>query len=1113
MKKIFLALLCLISVSVKADDKPWTFWYWMYGAVSEEGIRADLKAMKDVGLAGAYLMPIRSVTEKPEYQGQAEQLTPGFWHMVDYAMHTADSLGLQIGVHICDGFALAGGPWFTPEESMQKVVWSDTIISLSPLSKRDAKKAKAPQLITLPVSGSGYKDIAAYAIPVSNKTDELHPVALTYTSNVESTEKNIIRANEPCSFTFQFEGEMPRAVEISPAGTNIQCQRLKVEYSIDNKNFTYLTDLKPARQGWQNTSCATTFALPAVTSPEARYLRFSWTPEGTEPGSEDLDAAKWKPTLRLKNMRFFLQPRIHQWEGKASMAWRVDSETTNEQVSYDDCVLLHEILPLTIASDGSIDISSLLPMKGQGERHWRIMRFGHCSTGQTNATAGGGKGLECDKFSVAAVNKLIDNWFGKFAEMPSAKDVLTCLHVDSWECGCQNWSNNFADEFKKRRGYDLLDYLPVMAGIPVQTAAESERVLRDVRLTINDLVNEVFFATVRDRAHSMGMLFSSESIAPTFVADGMDHYRYSDLPMGEYWLNSPTHDKPNDMLDAISGAHIYGKNIVQAEGFTEVRGVWDETPASIKTLLDRNLALGMNRLFFHVNTHNPWMDRKPGMTLDGIGLFFQRDQTWFPEAKPFVDYITRCQTLLQQGRPVQDIAVFTGEEMPRRSILPERLVPMLPGIFGEERVASEAARLKNEGEPMQESPVGVNHSAGIVDTKDWVNALNGYQYDSFNPDVLLNLAKVEDGHIVLPGGARYRVLVLPQSRPMTPSQKLDDHGHAMYSDAVMKKIDELRKGGVAIVDEPFLEPSFMAYGLEQDVIVPVDIAYTHRASEKGEIYFLSNQSEVGRDMEISFRLPYNPKGYPKNILPPHPATEEALAKWRKMVSQTNETPYIYYPATNSYKRLEASYEGNRIATQLCLDAYGSAFVIFPVADTADDILSCLDVKPVNENECKPRTFAEVTLLKDFILTAREMEMQPVKVHIEDFMNDQTIWNDVPEMKFFSGHATYTTTAKIKKVTGTEMLELSIVKDLAHIWVNGIDCGVAWTFPYALPIGHALKKGSNEIRIEVVNTWANALRGMDEGTPPYPGIWTNARYRMKAPHLLPAGLVAPVRITQ
>ena len=86
----------------------------------------------------------------------------------------------------------------------------------------------------------------------------------------------------------------------------------------------------------------------------------------------------------------------------------------------------------------------------------------------------------------------------------------------------------------------------------------------------------------------------------------------------------------------------------------------------LKALLDRNYALGINRLFYHVYVHNPWLDRKPGMTLDGIGLFFQRDQTWWNKgAKALSDYATRCQALLQYGHPVVDIAVFTGEEIPK----------------------------------------------------------------------------------------------------------------------------------------------------------------------------------------------------------------------------------------------------------------------------------------------------------------------------------------------------------------------------------------------------------------------------------------------------------------
>lgn len=1100
MRKILVAIcLCASLLSAKAQNivmppansaSPFCFWYWMYGAVSKDGIKADLQTMKDVGLRGTYLMPIRGVDERPEYEGKAQQLTPEFWDMVGYAMHVADSLGLEMGVHICDGFALAGGPWFTPEESMQKVVWTDTLVTLPKASKR---KKLAPIVLEQP-KGDGYKDIAVYAIPVSSTTDEMKPVGFSHTDNITSDEKNLIRANDPCSFTFEFDGEWPSAVEITPSGTNIQCQRLKVEYGTDGKSFTHLTDLQPARQGWQNTAAATTFALPSLKnvtpSLEGRegegsgrsgsFLRFSWTPAGTEPGSEDLDAAKWKPTLRLKGIRFFQQPRIHQWEGKAAYAWRVADETTDAQIPVEDCIPLDKIIRLPLNADGSVDISNIpLPKgEGRGEASYRLLRMGHCSTGQTNATAGGGKGLECDKFSKEAVNKLVDNWFCKFRpsksplegdlQLKGERGALRYLHVDSWECGCQNWNSTFATEFEKRRGYDIMPYMPLFAGYPLVSAAESERVLRDVRITINELINDNFFATLRDRAHEMGMEFSSESIAPTMVSDGLDHYQYADLPMGEYWLNSPTHDKPNDMFDAISGAHIYGKNIVQAEGFTEVRGVWDEDPASVKTLLDRNFALGMNRLFFHVNTHNPWMDRKPGMTLDGIGFFFQRDQIWMPEARPFVDYVTRCSALLQQGRPVQDIAVYIGDEMPRRSILPERLVPMLPGIFGKERVASEEARLANVGQPMQESPVGVNHSAGIVDTKDWVNALRGYQYDSFNPDVLLNHSSARNEKMVLDGGAQYRVVVIPQARPMNPNN--------IISDAAKAKIDELRKAGVVVIDKPYTDDDFSKYGLKRDVVLPKDVAYAHRTSAEGEIYFLSNQKE--ETLSIGAEFP----------------------RWEGR-DNSNAVPYIYDAVSNS---ISVAYCEDKTVF-VDLPANGSCFVLFPNNDI-NALTACLPEQPKPYKEP-----GEVLHLNGpYTLTLKEANYTTT-------LDNLVSWTELPtplstgeglgeRLKFFSGHGLYTTNLKLKKKPqGNERLDLGKVYNIAHVWVNGIDCGIIWTAPFVANIGHALKKGNNKIEIEVVNTWANALRGMDEGKAPYDGIWTNAKYRMKQPHLLPAGL--------
>jgi hypothetical protein len=992
----------------------------MYGAVSEEGIRADLKAIKDVGLGGCYLMPIRGTQERPEYGGQAQQLTPTFWKMVDCALAQADSLGLEMGIHVCDGFALAGGPWITPAESMQKVVFCDTLVSGGQHRFRMPKPQHYQDY---------YEDIAVYAVPVRGESIEVRGERIVTSPEVTINAKGVYCADRPCWLQYAFdEPTLVRSIEITPSGTNIQCQRLKVRASDDGVVFYDVKQLTPPRQGWQNTGFNTTFSIPPTT---ARYFRFEWTPEGSEPGAEDLDAAKWKAVLRLKDIKFNSWPLIDNWEGKAGYAWRIAPDTPENDIAKGDYIAANDVLRTTMQGDS---VTMTLPA-GQ----WRILRMGHTSTGHTNATAGGGKGLECDKFSRKAVEKQIDSWFGQFMQRPHHQ-VIKYMHVDSWECGSQNWSATFAQEFLRRRGYDLLPMLPVYAGVPM---TNGDQVLHDIRQTINELKNEVFFATVVQKARQYGVQLSAESVAPTMVSDGMEHYRYVDQPMGEFWLNAPTHDKPNDMLDAISGGHVYGKNVIQAEGFTELRGVWDETPAMVKPLLDRNFALGINRLFFHVNTHNPWLDRKPGMTLDGIGLFFQRDQTWFPEAKGFVDYITRCQTLLQQGKPVTDIAVYTGENMPRRAFTPDRLVPMLPGLFGAARVASEQKRLANSGQPMVESPVGVRHSAGIIDLKDWINPLHGYQYDSMNKDALLTQPFT------------YKALVVPTWVRISPEAKA--------------RIEQLRQQGVEIIDKPYTAATLTS--IAPDVILPEGIAYCHRQTADGDIYFLANQQGEARQCSVSFRT-------------------------------TERIPVLYNPVTDEITAVDYTRKDGRTTITLTLPAYGSVFVCHGQAasptgsDSQSDRLG-LTVRPARTH-FEPYTMA----FQESGIVMKNQQLFDWSQHADD------------QIRYFSGHVRYTTTFKYKeRVKGRVVLQLPKVKDIAHIWVNGHDCGIAWTAPYEVDITKALKKGKNTLEIEVVNTWHNALRGADQGKAPYDGIWTNAQYRTPGDALLPAGLLKdPIILT-
>lgn len=713
-------------------------------------------------------------------------------------------------------------------------------------------------------------------------------------------------------------------------------------------------------------------------------------------------------------------------------------------------------------------------------------KLDNTSTGHTNATGGKGAGLECDKFNPDAIRLQFNSWFGKAVEVAGedlASRVLKVFHVDSWECGSQNWSSNFRDEFKIRRGYDILPYLPVMAGIPIENAENSERILYDVRQTISELVVDKFYAVLKEEANAKGAQFSAECVSPTMMSDGVMHYKNTDLPMGEYWLQSPTHDKPNDVLDAISGGHIYEKKIIQAESFTQLRTLFDEHPAMLKTLQDRHYALGINRLSYHVNVLNPWLDRQPGMTLDGIGLYFQRDQTWWKLGKAWVDYAQRCQALLQFGKPVVDIAVFMGEEFPRRAILPDRLVSFLPGIFGEEKVELEKNRLANVGEPTRQMPVGVNHSSNITNSEDWVNALRGYHYDSFNPDVLLNSAKVEDGRIVLPNGMSYGILVIPGKHPMQPNPE-------RMSIEVSNKIKELSTKGATILigDDlphetlsyrdnnqkivwgndsfirlPYTQETFAPIGIERDFIVTEtnseyakDIAYTHRQGNGIDIYFVSNQQDFPRQIDISLRV-------------------------------IGRIPELWNPVNGKINTdIDWEMQNNRTKVRLHLDANESTFIVLQT--------------PTDEkkHQSKLTRISGLKIKSPWQVQFDEKSRGPKERIIFNKLTDWSTHND-DRIRYYSGTAVYINNFNLTLEKSTRYyLQLDEVYNLAEIRVNGKSCGTIWTKPYLAEITGAVKDGENTLEISVVNTWANRIMGdedFDAEKDESKKTWTNARYRI------------------
>jgi len=1111
-----------------SSAKPWVFWYWMYGAVSREGITADLEAMQQAGIGGAYIFTIKDIPDTPLFIPSIRQLTDEWWEMIIYALNEAKRLGLKIGFHSCDGFTVAGGPWITGELSMQKVVWSKIMI-------------RGGQYFcdTLPqpeTTNNYYRDIAVFAFPAhigeSGSTINVAPKVTTSIPGidaqflVQANNTKVFRSDEPCWIQYEFEQPFTcQSLKLHTRGNNLQAQRLLIETSNDGIAFTKLIRLKPPRHGWQDAVAEHTYSIPPVT---ARYFRFVYDKEGTEPGSEDLDAAKWKQSLKITGIELLSSVCIDQYEGKSGIVWRISERTSPDIVPDSLCIPLDKIINLTdkLGNGGFLEWD--VP-----EGQWIILRMGHTSTGTTNYMGGAATGLECDKFNPLAVELQFNKWFGELARRAGNElvpDVLKIFHVDSWECGSQNWSPVFRDEFRKRRGYDIIPYLPVYAGVPVENTRISEKVLSDVRQTIGELVCDNFFGTLKKLLHKYGCDFSAESIAPVMTGDGMQHFGIVDIPMGEFWLHSPTHDKPNDILDAVSAGHVYGKNIIQAEAFTTLRMAWNEYPGMLKPTGDYHFTTGINRLVFHVFTHNPWLDKKPGMTLDGVGLYFQRDQTWWKHTKAYLEYIMRCQTMLQQGHDVADIAVFTGEETPSRSLTPDKLVDLMPGLIGKERTEKEKIRLKNAGIPMQEIPEGVISNANIFNASEWINPLRGYKYDSFNKDALLKLARVENKRIILPGGASYALLVIPGKNRMPASgrvmseevagriMEMIDEGatvmlfeppcdfpgltHNEKNDSILRQfnaaiwdpyksglpdaanrntlIHNIGKGKVLI--GPYNNETLNAIGIERDFIALdssgsylQDIGYTHRTSDSFDIYFVFNK----RDEEITFEVSFRTAGRIPELWDPLTGECKDACEWRT--------------------------ENNRTVLPLRLEAHGSVFVVFMRKAKVKNKKSGKNWYDFN------RMF---TVYGNWKVLFDSAFKGPEDTIIFENLTDWSLHPD-PHIKYFSGTATYYNNFiwnKAIRKTNRVWLDLGIVADIAEVRINGISCGTVWTYPFRVEITNAIRKGNNHIEINVTNTWANRLIGdyllsSEENRITY--ICTPVRYENIV--LTKAGLIGPVEV--
>jgi hypothetical protein len=784
---------------------------------------------------------------------------------------------------------------------------------------------------------------------------------------------------------------------------------------------------------------------------------------------------------------------------------------------------------------------------------WTVMRFAYTPVGLgPTPVPKGGDGLDCDKLSKEALDVHWAAMMGKLVADagPHVGKTLVATHIDSWETGGQNWTARMPEEFRKRRGYDIVPLLPIVAGRIVESLEFSERFLWDLRQTISEMAVEYYAGHMRERARQNGLRLSIEAYEGPM--DDMAFGSQADEPMCEFWGWTGRGSGGRGPRSQAAAAHVYGKTIVGAESFTSEGGpgLWSVHPAMLKPRGDDAFCEGVNRIVFHRYSLCPWVNTppmRPGPF--PYGIYHDRCQTWWDLSRAYHDYLARCQYLLRQGLFVADIL----------RLLPEAAPGFPPGAY-----------------------------TGVT-----------YDYDCCSADVLLRRAAVRDGRIVLPDGMSYQVLALPAVETMTP--------------ALLRKIAELLETGATVVGNPPLKAPGLADSSRNDaevarlvkelwgdgaeakdrkvkdrkvgrgrlfwgvspeaalteLRVPLDFRaiegtarYIHRRDGETDIYFVASGSSVATRRTCVFRV-------------------------------AGKQPELWRPDTGRID-IPAVYriEDGCTTIPIDFDPDGSVFVVFRRPAATDPVVKVSRGDTVLLGVAESQTPRPAPVPKAPSATGPKIADAPPVVHVsvtdgrvrvvateagayvlktasgrectaevgplppavepegpwkvrfakgwgapEEIALDKLIsWHEHADagVKYFSGTASYATTLSVPrdllKPGRRFFLDLGRVAVIAQATLNGKDLGILWKSPHRVEVTDALMAGKNVLEIQVVNTWHNRLVGDAQLPPdalprPLPkwltqggGPSPNGRYtafvsfeRKGPPEPEPAGLLGPVRL--
>ncbi|HKA17833.1 MAG TPA: glycosyl hydrolase [Blastocatellia bacterium] len=654
------------------------------------------------------------------------------------------------------------------------------------------------------------------------------------------------------------------------------------------------------------------------------------------------------------------------------------------------------------------------------------------------------------------------------------------VFCDSLEVYNSDWTDDFLDEFKKRRGYDLKPSLPALVN---DLGQKSLSIRHDWGQTLTELLNERFLQPLQDWSHKNRTRFRVQCYGTPAAA--LSSNAYGDLSEGEghQWK------RLSATRWASSANHIFGRKVTSSETWTWLHSPsFRATPLDIKAEADLHFLQGVNQLIGHGWPYTAPVVEYPGWRFYAAGVFNEKNPWWI--VMPDVaKYLQRVSFLMRQGEPKNDIAIY------------------LPN---DDAWSSFNVGNANLIETLRER-VGTNLIPTVLES--------GYNFDFFDDQILAKSGRVENGSLRL-GSNQYKIVILPNVEQIptrtlmslvefartgglliatrrTPSlspgfqAKISDHQR--ISDECKRLFEGNSAPGHLVVDEKVELGALLTSATKSDLTLSPatpDIGFIHRTNAEAEIYFVANTGNTLRRTNATFRV-------------------------------AGLNPEWWDPMSGEVRAAQVSARNERgVSMDLTLEPYESRVIVFSRRDV-------------------PRSGRYLSQNSQLMDLSEDWQVA-FGANPSVRMANLRSWTDDERTKFYSGTAQYEKSfmlnagffdkrARVRldfgqgqpvqgpqnpRANGMQALLEGPIRESAVVYVNGRRAGSVWRPPYSIDITDYLRTGENRLRIVVANTAINHMAG--HALPDYKLL--NLRYGerfqpqdMDKVQPIPSGLVGKVTL--